>query len=257
MYESIKSMALLAYPLGLALCLAVLAWGFFVMNRRRLGVTVLTLSLGLLWIFSMPVVADQLLASLERDWPQVPVEALPRTDAILVLGGAFSTGNGQFLYPQAGGQVNRYWHAARLYRGGRAPTLIVSGGREPHRTGGLTEAEAGAIFLQDMGVPRDAIVLETESLTTRGHAATLGPILEREGIESLLVVTSASHMRRAMATLANLGVELVPVATDHGTFGESHFRLRRLLPSVAGLSRSTRALHEIFGLLYYRAMGWA
>jgi uncharacterized SAM-binding protein YcdF (DUF218 family) len=257
MYEFTKSLSLLAYPLGGFLLLALAGWIQLARSRRRSGHFFLGLGLSLLWILSMPAVADRLMAGLERDWPQVPVEQLPLADAILILGGAFSTGNGQFLYPSAGGQASRYWHGARLYRAKRAPLVIVSGGREPHRTGGMTEAEAGAMFLQDMGVPTDAIVLDTEALTTHGHVASLQPILQREGVHTVLVVTSASHMGRAMASLSALDARLVPVATDYSTFEEPAFRLRRLLPNVGSLSRSTRALHERIGLLYYRVRGWA
>lgn len=256
MYELVKALSLLAYPLGLGILLAAVALVLFIGKRPRMGSTLLGSGIFILWAFSTPAVADRMVGALERQWPEVPIETLPEADAVLVLGGAFGTGNGQFLYPTAGGSVSRYWHAARLFRADRAPLIILSGGREPHRTGGLTEAEAGAMFLMDMGVPRGAIVLETEALTTRGHAEALGPLLEAHEVKSLLVVTSASHMTRAMRALGAVPAELVPVATDFTVIEESGFRLRRLLPSVGALSRSTRAWHEYLGMAYYRVMGW-
>lgn len=256
-YELTKLLSLLIYPLGLTLLLLGAAIVLLLCRRRRAGFALLGLNLVSLCVFSSPVVADRLVGSLERDWPDVPVEAWPAADAILVLGGAFGTGNGQFVYPSTGGAVDRYWHAARLYRAGRAHRVILSGGREPHRTGGLTEAEAGALFLADMGVPESALVLEPRALTTHAHAIELGPLLNREGISSVLVVTSALHMRRAMAALSGLDAKLIPVATGFTVIDEPTFRLRRLLPSVGALSRSTVAMHEYVGLLYYRARGWA
>ncbi|MBB1472223.1 YdcF family protein [Luteimonas sp. MC1782] len=257
MYELMKSLSLLAYPLGLGLLLSAAALVLCRIGLQRSGSIVLGSSILVMWVFSMPVVADHMVAALERGWPDVRVEALPEADAVLVLGGAFGTGNGRFLYPSAGGAVDRYWHAARIYRAGRAPRVILSGGRQPHRTGGLTEAGAGAMFLADMGVPREAMILEARALTTRGHAEELGPLLAEHGIGSLLVVTSAAHMRRSMATLSGLDVTLVPVATGFSVSGESGFRVRRLLPSASALSRSTWAIHEHIGLAYYRIRGWA
>lgn len=257
MYELAKSISLLVYPLGLGLLLATLALLLFRIGCQRSGLTTLGSGVCILWMFAMPPVADHMVAALERPWPQMPVEGLPKSDAVLVLGGAFNTGNGQFLYPTTGGSVDRYWHAARIYRAGRVPRVILSGGRLPHRTSGLTEAGAGAIFLADMGVPREAMILEDRALSTRGHMEELGPLLAEHGINSLLVVTSASHMRRSLATLSDLDVVIVPAATGYTAFEEPGFRLRRLLPSVGALSRSTRALHEHLGLFYYRIRGWA
>ena len=256
-YELTKLLSLLLYPLGLAVLLLAAAIVLLLCRRHRAGIAVLGLDLVILCVFSSPVVADRLVGSLERDWPDVPVEEWPAADAILVLGGAFGTGNGQFVYPSAGGAVDRYWHAARLFHAGRAPRVILSGGRAPHRTGGLTEAEAGALFLADMGVPRSALILEPRALTTHAHTVELAPLLQREGVSSVLVVTSALHMRRAMATLSGLDAQLTPVATGFTVIDEPTFRLRRLLPGVGALSRSTVAMHEYVGLLYYRVMGWA
>lgn len=256
MYELAKLFSLLVYPLGLSLALLLMGLGLLWRRRHRLAAGALGAGLVVLWAFSTPAVADRLLGWLERDWADRPVEAVPAADAVLVLGGAFSTGNGQWVYPSAGGAVDRYWHAARLYHAGRAPRVILSGGRQPQRTAGLTEAEAGALFLGDMGVPREALILETEALTTRGHVVELAPLIDEHHIASLLVVTSASHMRRSLATLSALEVEITPVATGFSISQPSSFRLRRLLPSAGALSRSTRAMHEIIGILYYRLRGW-
>ncbi|ODS62986.1 MAG: hypothetical protein ABS41_07370 [Arenimonas sp. SCN 70-307] len=256
MYELTKLLSFLVEPLGISLMLLIGGLCLLILKRPRAGRFVLVTGTMVLWGFSTPGVADWLLGGLERDWPQARVEDAPAADAILVLGGAFNSGNGQLLYPQAGGQVNRYWHAARLYRAGRAPRIIVSGGRNPHHPAGLTEAEAGAIFLEEMGVPRHAIVMEQAALTTRGHAVELPPLLDRYNIDTVLVVTSAAHMRRAVGALADVGVRLIPVATDHSSYEESGFRLHRIIPSASALSRSTRAMHEVTGVIYYRLMGW-
>jgi uncharacterized SAM-binding protein YcdF (DUF218 family) len=257
MYELVKSLSLLFYPLGMASVLLLLALLLLWRRRYRAGGASLSLGLLVLWAFSTPLLADRLVAALEKDWPDLPVAQVSSADAILVLGGAFSTGNGQFTYPSAGTAVDRYWHAARLFHAGRAPRVITSGGRPPHRTGGMTEAEAGAVFLADMGVPSDAMIIEPRALTTRDHVIQLAPILERHNISSLLVVTSASHMRRAVATLSHLDVPIIPVATGFSVVYTHEFRLKRLLPSAGALVRSTRAMHEFIGLLYYRWMGWA
>lgn len=238
------------YPLGIVMVLLVGALVFLLRGRRRVGVGLLGAGLVVLWVFSMPAVGNWLVWQLERQWPDTAVEELPRADAVVVLGGAFGSGNGQWTYPSAGSNVDRYWHAARIFHAGKAPRVILSGGRQPHLTGGLTEAQAGAMFLGDMGVPAAAMVLDNASLTTAEHDDNLRVLIAEQDIRSLLVVTSAIHMRRAMISLGRLGVEVVPVAAGFSAVADPPFTLRRYLPDVSGLRASTWVVHEVVGYWY-------
>ena len=257
MYELVKVLSLLVYPLGFCLALLAVALVFHLRGRHRVGNGLVGLSFGLLWLFSMPVVGDGLLRQLESGWEFQPVEALPAADAIVVLGGAFSSGHGEWPYPDAGGNVDRYWHAARIFRAGKAPMVILSGGRAPSRREGWTEAESGAIFLADMGVPRSAMILDTEALTTRENAVNVDQLISERGFGSILLVTSASHMRRSLAAFSGVQAEVIPVATDFSVVRRPPFSFRRILPSTSALGRSTRAVHELVGALYYRLRGWS
>jgi len=257
MYALTKFFSLLVYPLGLSMLLLLAGLVLLRFRRQRAGVFTVLAGVGVLWVFSMPVVADRLVRQLEAGWSEVPVEALPVADAVVVLGGAFSWGNGEWTYPDAGGNVDRYWHAARVFHAGKAGLVILSGGRAPQRTGGATEAEAGAVFLADMDVPCSAMILDNEAMTTRENAVYVAEIIEARGLESLHVVTSASHMRRSLAALGGVDAELIPVATDFAVADNPGFTIRRFLPSASGLSRSTRAVHELIGYWYYRIRGWA
>lgn len=256
MYGLVKFLSLLVYPLGLSMVLLASALLLLVFHRRRAGLIALAGSVIVLWAFASAVVADGLVRSLEAEWPDRPVEAMPEADAVVVMGGAFSSGNGRWVYPDAGGNVDRYWHAARIFHAGKAPRIILSGGRAPHLTHGRSEAESGALFLQDLGVPADALLLDREALTTRENALNIQAIVAERGLESLLVVTSASHMRRSMAALALVDAELIPAATDFTAQPAPGFSIRRYIPSASALSRSTRAIHELVGLAYYRSRGW-
>ena len=256
MYELVKVLSLLVYPLGFCMALLAVALVSHLRGRHRLGSGLVGLSFGLLWLFSMPVIGDGLLRQLESGWEFQPIDALPEADAVVVLGGAFSSGHGEWPYPDAGGNVDRYWHAARIFRAGKAPMVILSGGRAPSRREGWTEAESGAIFLADMGVLRSAMLLDTAALTTRQNAVNIDRIITERGFGSILLVTSASHMRRSLAAFSGVQAEVIPVATDFSTTEKLPFTLRRILPSVSGLGRSTRAVHEYVGHWVYSLRGW-
>ncbi len=225
-------------------------------DRRRVGLWVLGLAFAWLWVWSMPVTGDALVGWLERDFEYHSAQEVESADAIVVAGGAFFSGLGQWPYPDAGGNVDRYWHAARLYHAGRAPLIILSGGRDPRRPESWSEAESGALFLRDLGVPDEALVLESEARTTRDNATRVAEILEQRGLDEIMLVTSASHMHRSLATFRGAGIDARPVATDFSIVEDRPFDPRRYLPGAGGLARSTRAVHEIVGMWYYRLRGW-
>ncbi|MEX0450078.1 YdcF family protein [Spiribacter sp. 221] len=255
MYDLIKTLSLFAYPLGGFFLLAALAVGLRLFGRPRIAIAIAAFAVAWLWVWSMPATSERLRAGLESQYDYLAVEQVPEGDAIVVLGGAFSR-DAAWPYPSAGGSVDRYWHGARLYRAGRAPKIILSGGRHPDRPDDLSEAEAGAQFLGDMGVPGEALLLDNRSRTTHDHIRYLKPLLAEAGIDRLLLVTSATHMRRAEAVFHYAGLEVTPVATAFSVPSDPVITLRRYLPSVGGLSGSTRVVHEWLGYAFYRVRGW-
>ncbi|MBK1636532.1 YdcF family protein [Rhodovulum adriaticum] len=254
MYELIKFLSLFTYPLGVTFLLAGAAVLCRALGRRRLAAGLGAVAFIWLWVWSMPVTSERLRGGLEARYANLPVGQAPEADAIVVLGGAFST-NEAWPYPNASGSIDRYWHGARLYHAGRADLIVLTGGGSPNRPDKLTEAEAGALFLVDLGVPPSAIVLDTASRTTRDHTDYLEPILRERGLEQLLLVTSATHMRRAEAVFRRAGFDVVPVATDFSVGPDPVKGPRRYMPSVGALGASTAVIHEYLGYWFYRLLG--
>ena len=255
MYDVIKTLSLFAYPLGAFFLLAAVALALRLLARPRGAIAVALFALAWLWVWSMPVTADRLNASLEAQYPYLPVDQVPMADAIVVLGGAFIS-DVTWPYPSVEGAADRYWHGARLYHAGRASKIILSGGRHPERPENLSEAEAGREFMLDMGVPDEALLLDNLSRTTHDHIRYLKPMLAEAGIERLLLVTSATHMRRSEAVFRHAGLNVTPVATAFSVPSDPVITLRRYLPSIRGLTGSTRAVHEWVGYAFYWLRGW-
>jgi uncharacterized SAM-binding protein YcdF (DUF218 family) len=101
-----------------------------------------------------------------------------------------------------------------LYKAGKAPLVIVSSGAFPRHKKGLPEALAMQQLLSEWGVPQAAIVNETDSQNTFDNAVFTSRILDQRGLKTILLVTSALHMRRALAVFLSLGINAIPVATD-------------------------------------------
>ncbi|MCP5425215.1 MAG: YdcF family protein [Gammaproteobacteria bacterium] len=252
-----KILAFFVYPLTLSLFFALLGYLLLLRGWRRLGSGCLGLALVVLWLCSTPVVSDALQASLERVYPPIPVADSPQADAIVVLGGGIVVADPPYrLTTELSGGADRAWQAARLYKAGKAPWILATGGGL--RWYGPAQPEAPAIldFLVALGVPERAVLLETESLNTYQNALFSKPIMEAHGIHSILLVTSAEHMPRALAVFRSQGIQTWPAPTDFEIVPVAETTILRWLPDAGALSATTGALREYLGWVAYRLMDW-
>jgi uncharacterized SAM-binding protein YcdF (DUF218 family) len=249
-----KLLALVASPIGAVLLLCFL--GLILVRRRALARLLLVFAIVVLWTASMPAIANWLLAGLEAEYPPVAVDALPRADAIVVLGGALGQPLPPRIAPDLGEPADRIVHAARLYRAARAPNVLVAGGNLPWRMAVAPEAELVADLLAEFGVPRDAIVVETESRNTRENAVNSAAIMSERRWRTALLVTSGAHMPRAMAAFRRAGIAVTAAATDIRVRYPLFDGPLDFLPDAAALQRSSEAIRERIGLVVYRARGW-
>lgn len=73
--------------------------------------------------------------------------------------------------------------------------IVVTGGVPKQ---GVTEADAMSNWLISQGIEKDRIILENKSTDTVENALFSTALLEKEGLKDVTLVTSASHMRRAL-----------------------------------------------------------
>ena len=123
-----KRFPIFIYPLGLVMALGV----FALLRARRLGRA--PLALVILWVVSMPVSSNWLLAQLEAEYPPVPIEALPDADVAIVLGGSIGQPLPPRITPDLSEAADRVLYAARLFRAGKVDRILVSGGNLPWQT---------------------------------------------------------------------------------------------------------------------------
>jgi uncharacterized SAM-binding protein YcdF (DUF218 family) len=181
-----------------------------------------------------------------------PASFGPRT-AIILLGGGTEYRDGD-LVPKRDVYA-RIALAASLHaqcaRAGGVCRVIVSGGNPQRHES--AEADNYAPYLLRAGVPRADLVLENHSLTTWQNARNVAPIVRAEDDETLLLVTSSYHMRRAMLDFRRFDLNPVPAVSNVRRVE------RGLLPRTANLESAETALHELIGIAQfyvYRMIGW-
>lgn len=246
-----KFVIFLLSPLGTALSLALLAFALGSLQHRRPAQGLAACALVWLWLWSTPVCSLWLRSWIEDAQLQQPITAIPQAQAIVVLGGGVSPPSGSSTEIDLQAAADRVWYAARLFHAGKAPVLLLSGGSDRERHA-YSEAQAMAVFLQDLGVPRHAMWLEESSRTTRENASLSAPLLTARGIQNVLLVTSALHMPRAMALFAAEGLQVHAAPTDFEAKRAPPPGLQAWFPDAVALDGSGRAIKELVG----KWVGW-
>jgi uncharacterized SAM-binding protein YcdF (DUF218 family) len=105
-------------------------------------------------------------------------------DAIVVLGG---------------GRDERPQRAAKLFKQGEAPRILVSG---------FGDCEANVRLLEKNGVPANVITREGDSTSTFENAKFSIPLLRQMGAHRVIIVTSWYHSRRALTCFEHFAPDL-------------------------------------------------
>lgn len=243
-----KLLPLFVYPVSLTLLLAGCAGLFGFLRWRRLARFSSILAVLVLWVSATPVVAEYLYSTLERQYPPVAIAENPTADVIIVLGGAVGQSLPPRLALELNGAIDRVAHAARLYHAGKAPRILIAAGNLPWGTTLQPEAQLIADLLVEWGVPRTALLLDTHSVNTAENAVNASALMTQHHLRTALLVTSASHLPRALMLFQAAGVNAIPSATDLRAVGERWGTVFEWLPNVAALELTTLAIKEWLGL---------
>lgn len=245
-----RSIEFLLLPPGQFLILAALA--FFWRKRKMLICSLLSLAVLQILILSLPLTSSWLLGKLEEQYPprfELWKQGKP-PQAIVVLG----SGRNLNVPEYAGGEstslagLERLRYAALLHRATGLPILVTGGSPQQ---GARSEAELMRDVLQDeFRVP--VKWLETESHTTWQNAQFTDQILAAEGIQSAWLVTQAWHMPRSLYSFRNRKVEYLAASVSYSGAIQWTDHHMKFIPQATALVRSSIALHEWIGLLWYR-----
>ena len=249
-----KFLPQLVYPFNLALLLLFAALLLIFFGRRRSGVFTVFLAFVILVVCASPLSLVFYRQHELRHTP-VPISSSPTADVIVLLGGDV----GLPVPPRTESQLhgNRLLHAFRLFETGKAPLILVTGGNVFPQEGLSAEATYSKAILANWGVPDDAILTESKSRNTRQNALYSHQILSAQGIDRVLLVTSAFHMPRAAAVFRHAGFEVMPSPSSVSVTDYRRPKLLDWWPSLGNLGKAQALMRERLGIFVYRLRGWA
>ena len=235
---------LLAAKLGLV-------WG------RRWGPRLSWAALSVLLLQGWKPLPDALIRQLELRHPELAANT-PLQDfaGVLLLGGALEPayvwqGHSQVALNEA---AERMTAAVPLLQKQPGLRLLFTGGEGELLATGITEADRAALFFASMGVPRERLVMESASRNTFENAVFSARLAGIDTKQRWLLLTSASHMPRAMATFQKAGWNVTPYPVDYRSGLATPLTQYSL---AEGARKWHLVLHELLGSLVYQLTGRA
>ena len=255
-YYLTKILPLLFMPVPLVLLIGLLAAFFVWRGRRAAALVCLFVGIGSLWLASLPPVSSALLSTLQEKHPPTELAAIPKSDCLIVLGGVLGEAEYPRVEVELSETIDRVYQAAKLYRSGKASTIIVAAGNQPWRQDREPEANLIRNLLVEWGVPAAVVKLDATSRNTRENAVNSAQLILEAGCKSNLLVTSVWHMPRAVASFKAVDVTVFPVSVDVKGVQGSSLLATWFIPRAEALAVTSQVITEWMGIWVYRWRGW-
>jgi len=217
--------------------LLILAFVGLLLTRRhrRAGNVLIATSLGLIWLGSLPVVANWLQRQAER-YPPLDLSKPGSAQAVVILAGGSARFAREYVGPAvAGDTLERVDYGAYIARVTSLPVLV---------TGSSAEA-AGmrATLIRSFNItPR---WVETRSGDTFENARFSVRLLRADHVSRIILVTTGTHEGRAVREFTAAGLEVVPAPV--GMRVSEPLGVGSFVPEVGALLHSHQAIYELIG----------
>ena len=247
-----KILPLLILPLGLSLILICIA---LIRHSRWPGY----IAFIILSTFSIAPVSNLLSKLVEYPWKPIADINAPNADAIVVLSGGVprTYGTGALInweFPE------RFWVGIELFRKGKAPKIIFTGGTTPFNRDSI---QIGNMYIKEalsLGINSNYLISTGPATNTIQEADQVSELLDSympNSKKRILLVTSAFHMTRAQDLFQRKGLVVLPFPVSFNTYRNRFKTLTpnnpiAWIPQPQSLQESSRALKELLARIVYR-----
>jgi len=240
-----KALGTLFMPLSVCLLLFALGLVYVLLRRSKDAIAPFVLAGLLLYAFSLNAVSGYLIRPLERSYPPLNLSSAEMTKKhvkwVVVLGSGHWTDKslppGAMLEEAALYRLTEGIRVANRFPGS---VLILSGGKFRDEQPNAQVMAAAAVGL---GFDPGRIMLSEKVLDTHDEAQHVKSLA---GTDTFVLVTSASHMLRAVKLFENQGLSPIPAPAYYRGKGEPEY----FLPHPDNLKTCHMAVHEYLGLAW-------
>lgn len=206
----------------------------------------------LLYLLSIRPVSDRLLKLLESGFPSLKDASASSANTIVILTGGAVDLSWLGISPKPSrASLSRLVYGITLYKQISGAKLVLSGGSGDPRKPDISEVDAMRDMALALGIPAEDMFVEKDSRNTLESVQALNRLLKGKKI---ILVTSASHMRRSAAIFRKLGMDVIPAPTDYKS-EQKWGGLYDFIPNATALLFSSTAIYEYMGLAWYGLAG--
>jgi uncharacterized SAM-binding protein YcdF (DUF218 family) len=187
------------------------------------------------------------------EWRHMPNQAMANADAILLIADGTLVSDTPRQRVEVEDEADGVLYSAKYFQQKLAPVIIVSGDND--------RVSSTKILLMELGVPEEAIILQSKASNLRQDVSLSLDIIQDKEIKSVILVTSALKMDRTMFLLRESGLTVTPAPNnyqvtlnDWQSLTEWNWQdiVTHLLPTSTALEQTFQVLWEYFGLTFYR-----
>jgi len=230
-----------------------MALGVLLIRRySRLAKAFIVFGLSVLYLLSIRPISDALIKPLESSFPPLKASSINSANVIVVLTGGVADLSWRSISPQPSRtSLSRLVYGVTLYKQVPGTNIIISGGSGDPEKQNISEADAMKDMAIALGVPAKDMLIERDS---RNTIESVNALRRFVGDKSMVLVTSASHMKRAVAMFKKMGMNVVPAPTDYMS-EQKKVSLYSLIPTANHLLTSSTAFYEYISFIWYRVNG--
>jgi uncharacterized SAM-binding protein YcdF (DUF218 family) len=206
--------------------------------------------IGLLYILSTPLFSNFFFKLIEGSEYIKSVRLIESANAIVVLSGMLEINEFRNKNYVEWKDPDRFFAGIGLFKEGKAPKLVFTGGKNPWSTATKTEGEVLKVFAISSGIQPEKIFVTKNVENTAEEASAVKELISP--FKRIILVTSAFHMYRAKMLFESQGFIVIPYMVDYKTSPNSAIKIMDFLPSAKNLELSEAGLRELIGRLFYK-----
>jgi uncharacterized SAM-binding protein YcdF (DUF218 family) len=240
-----KVLASFLIPPGIFIIFIVFAGAWYLYKKNwKKGLMIFIFGC-FMWLLSIAPVSDAMIRGLESEY-SIPGNV--EGDVIIILGHGVHDRAPDLSGPGAlsDAYLTRIVTAVRLQKRLNIP-MVVSGAEASKY--GVTENHIAKHFITELGVPVEQIIIEAQSRDTFENAKFSRDICAKLDFVHPILVTSASHMKRAVLSFRKVGLKVTPFPTGFRSWQSKHYKWNSYLPG--DFSTASIAIKEYLGLAVY------
>jgi uncharacterized SAM-binding protein YcdF (DUF218 family) len=246
------------YPIGL-IWISLTVGAFTLYRKKQRGAAFFCgFFSAFLYLIGATPIPELLLARLERTHGSANIASAPAVDAVVVLGGFINSSSRDAFEMSFTPAADRIVTGLEILRQNKARGLIIGGGGIGRGARFGSEGERVAQFVKTWRVASGEVIGLPPCSNTHDEAMNTLALLPEHHWTNLILVTSAYHMPRALATFEKAGLKVRPVACDFEALSalEKDGSGFRVVPVIEHVQNLTLYLHEVIGWYYYAFRGW-